>query len=203
VFDNFRQSLQDLFGRGVSPEDRRSMLAHMRETLVQAKAGVNDLRDGLQQSRRRLEAERRELETVQRRRALAEGIGDAETIAVATRFQQHHAERVAVLEEKVRVQESELALVEREVEEMTQALKSAMAGVPPAGVATGRMTGGPAAGAPGGDRFDEAARREVEEVLGGDSTSDDIEALRRQQARADRESEAARRLDELKRRMGQ
>jgi hypothetical protein len=199
VFDAFRQSLHELFARGVSPDDRRAGLAQMRDTLVQAKAGVADLRDGLAETRARLAKEEKELETVRRRRTLAEGIGDAETIAVATKFEQHHAERVAVLAEKVRVQESELSLVEREVAEMTQALKSAMAGVPPAA---------PGAAAVGGagsveDRYEEEARREVDEALGGTGAgSAEFDALRRQQARTEREADAARRLDELKRRMG-
>ena len=160
----------------------------MRETLVQAKAGVQDLRDGLERSRARLAAEERELETVRRRRTLAQGIGDAETVAIADKYEQLHAERMTVLVDKVRVQESELALVEREVAEMTQALKAAMAGIPPAG----------APGAVGGV---EEALRDLDQDLSREA-SPELEAIARAQARADRESDATRRLEELKKRMG-
>src|SRR5512146_2756603 len=74
VFDAFRQSLEDLINRATPPEERRTIVARMRDTLVQAKAGVHDLHDALQKSRQRLVAEERELETVRRRRQLAEGI---------------------------------------------------------------------------------------------------------------------------------
>lgn len=188
VFEHFRESLQELFRRGVQPHERSAILASMRETLVQAKAGVEDLRDGLESSRARLLAEERELETVRRRRSLAQGIGDAETVAIADKYEQLHAERMSVLGEKVRVQQNELALVEREVAEMTQALKSAMAGVPPAG-------------AGGAEKRVEEALRDLDQDLSREA-SPELEAIARAQARAERESDATRRLEELKKRMG-
>jgi hypothetical protein len=191
VFENFRQSLQDLFGRGIQPHERSAILASMKQTLVQAKAGIEDLRSGLSRTRARLGAEEKELDTVRRRKALAEGINDAETVGIAVKYEKMHADRIAVLSEKVRVQESELALVEREVAEMTQALKSAMAGVPPAGTV-------------GASSIDpvESAMRDLDQELRPDP-SPEIDALGRAQARANREAEADRRLEELKRRMGQ
>ncbi|HVZ77744.1 MAG TPA: hypothetical protein VG818_07180, partial [Gemmatimonadaceae bacterium] len=139
MFESLRQSLNDLLARATKPEDRRDVLARMKDTLVRARMGVDDLRAGLQKARAQVDAERRELETVQRRKALAEGIQDAETIAVATRFEQHHAERVAVLAQKVEVQERELAMAERELEEMTAEFKRhAIGAVPPPSTA-GRM----------------------------------------------------------------
>ena len=190
MFENFRQSLHDLFGRGVQPHERRAILASMKETLIQAKTGVEDLRAGLERTRARLAAEERELETIRRRKTLAQGINDAETVEVAERYEKMHGERVAVLSEKVRVQENELALVEREVAEMTQALKSAMQGVPPAGV-----------GASSVDPT-EAAMRELEMEMATPDPSAEIDALRRSRMRAERDADADRRLEELKRRMG-
>jgi hypothetical protein len=186
MFENFRQALDALLSRGTPPEDRRALLSHMRDTLVRAKAGVEDLRDGVRQARQRLEAEKRELDTVRRRKRLAADVGDAQTVSVAERFEAHHAERVQVLEQKVAVQERELALAEEEVAEMTRAFKGAAAG---------------AGGAAGGPSIDEAAAREVDEALAGQQAGE-FDSLRRQRARQERDAEAERRLEELKRRMG-
>ena len=187
MFENFRQALDALLARGTPPEDRRALLAHMRETLARAKVGVDDLREGVEKARRRLAQERRELETVRRRRRLAGDVGDAQTVAVAERFEAHHAERVHVLEQKVAVQERELALAEQEVAEMTTAFKSAVAGATSAGAKPS---------------IEEQAAREVEEAMGGAAESAEFDHLRRAHARQERDAEAERRLAELKRRMG-
>jgi hypothetical protein len=165
----------------------------MRDTLVQARVGLQDLRDGLEKSRRRLEAERRELDTVQRRKRLAEQINDSETVRLATQYEELHAERIQVLTRKLEAQESELALAERDVAQMMTELRSAASGI-----------------APGSDRSGStaamnAAMDEIESDLGGDadrSIREEIDGLSRARSRADREADAARRLEELKRRMG-
>ena len=129
MFEQFREALRALRTGGVHPSERRPMISDMRDTLVQARVGLADLRTSLATSRARLESERRELETVRRRKGLAAGINDAETVAVAERYEAQHAQRVSVLEQKVAAQEAELSMAEREVEEMTAELKLAAAGV--------------------------------------------------------------------------
>ena len=114
MFESLRKSLDDLLSRSTPPEERRQIVSRMRDTLVQAKVGLQDLRDALAQSRKRLETERQELDTVQRRKRLAEQIGDAETVRIAVQYEQMHAERLEVLTRKLEAQESELALAERE-----------------------------------------------------------------------------------------
>jgi chromosome segregation ATPase len=165
----------------------------MRDTLVQAKVALQDLRDGLEKSRRRLQAEQRELDTVLRRKRLAEQINDAETAKLATQYEQLHAEKVAVLTRKLEAQESELALAERDVAQMMTELRNAASGIGPA-------TDRSAAAAMN------AAMDEVESELGGETKDgglrDEIDGLSRARGRADREADAARRLEELKRRMG-
>jgi hypothetical protein len=188
MFENFRQALDALLSRGTRPEERRTLLAHMRETLARAKAGVEDLRDGVKQARARLATEQRELETVRRRKRLAADVGDAQTVAVAERFEAHHVERVTVLEQKVAVQERELALAEQEVAEMARAFKAAAAGAGPPG-ATGATSS-----------IDEAAAREADEALGGAQAAG-FDRLGRERARQERDADAERRLAELKRRM--
>jgi hypothetical protein len=188
MFEHFREALNALLSRATPPQERRALLGHMRETLARAKAGVEDLRDGLEQARRRLAAERRELDTVRRRKRMAADVNDTRTVSVAEGFEIHHAERVLVLEQKVAIQERELALAEAEVLEMTQAFKAAAAGAGSSGAGVGPS-------------IDEAAAREVDEALAGPEAAD-FDSLRRSQAREQRNVEAERRLAELKRRMG-
>ena len=129
MFEQFREALRALRTGGVHPSERRPMISHMRDTLVQARVGLADLRTALATTRSRLEGERRELDTVRRRKGLAAGIKDAETVAIAERYEAQHAERVTVLEQKLAAQEAELAMAEREVDEMTKELKLAAAGI--------------------------------------------------------------------------
>jgi chromosome segregation ATPase len=193
VFESLRKSLDDLLSRSTPPEERRQIVSRMRDTLVQARVGLQDLRDGLAQSKRRLESERRELDTVQRRKRLAEQINDAETVRLAGQYEQMHVERVAVLERKVEAQESELALAERDVAQMMTELRQAASGIPSAGERSSGAVN--------------AAMDEIESELGSGSgkngsLGDEIDGLSRARTRADHEADAARKLEELKRRMG-
>jgi hypothetical protein len=191
VFDKLRQTLEDLVNRTPStPEDRRERVARMRDTLVQARVGLSDLRDGVAAARTRLAVEQRELETVRRRRQLAAGVGDQETVAVAERFETLHAERVALAARKLEVQEQELALAERDVAAMSGELRAAVSGV---GTASAGAMGDPTG----------AAAAEVDEALGGaEGLRDEIDGLSRARARAAREADAAAKLEALKRKMG-
>lgn len=195
MFESLRKSLDDLLSRSTPPEERRQIVSRMRDTLVQAKVGLQDLRDALAQSRKRLETERQELDTVQRRKRLAEQIGDAETVRIAVQYEQMHAERLQVLTRKLEAQESELALAERDVTQMMAELRAAASGIPLAGER------GHAAAV-------NAAMEEIESDLGGgpsgkrESLRDEIDGLSRARTRADHEADATRKLEELKRRMG-
>ena len=191
MFESLRKSLDDLLSRSTPPEERRQIVSRMRDTLVQAKVGLQDLRDGLAQSKRRLDLERGELETVLRRKRLAEQINDAETVRLASQYEQMHAERVAVLERKLEAQESELALAERDVAQMMTELRQAASGIPLAGERSNAAVS--------------AAMDEIESEMGAgksESLRDEIEGLSRARTRADHEADAARKLEELKRRMG-
>jgi hypothetical protein len=183
MFEKLRQSLENLVNGASTPEERSAALARMKETLVQARLGIEDLRGGVAQTRGRLAVERRELETVRRRKTLAAGIGDAETVAVADRFERHHAERVEVLERKLSAQEGEVAIAEREVEEMTAELRAAVSGVgtpPPRSPASSDAALG----------LDDSAVRE------------ELDSLARARRRAERDATAEEQLAALKRKMG-
>ncbi len=184
MFDDVKQALHDLLHGNVAPGDRREALQEMRDTLVRARMALDDLRGGVRQTEARLTRERTELETVQRRRTLAEGVGDAETVAIAQRFEAQHQERVTLLEKRLEVEQGELALVERDVEEMTTQFKAAQAGV-----GSGLRSG--------------AADPAATDPLDGDAALNaEIDGLGRAQRRATHEAEADARLAELKRRMG-
>jgi hypothetical protein len=178
AFEGFRRSFDELLTRATRPEERRAVASRMRDTLVQAKAGLNDLRDGLEKARYRLKVEERELETVRRRKGLAEGIGDQQTVDIAAKYEQMHAERVEILRQKVSAEEAE-----RDVNQMSSELKAVLAGTDP-------RAGASAIDSPGVSESEAADIR------------DEIDSLGRARERADREADAARRLDELKRRMG-
>jgi hypothetical protein len=187
MFDAFRQALRELMDRATPPEERRAGLARMKQTLVTARMGLDDLRGGVNVTRQRLLVEQRELETMRRRKGLAAGISDAETMALAEKYEAHHTERVVVLTRKLEAQEAELAIAERDVAEMTAALKREALG----------------AQASRGRSIEEDAAAEAEAATGDAShVAEEIEAMDRARARADRDAEAARKLEELKRRMG-
>lgn len=187
MFEQLRRSLDELLAKATKPEERRTIVARMKSTLVQAKVGVDDLRDGLAKSRRQLDAERRELETVKRRRQLAVDIKDAETVTIAERFEKQHAERILVLEEKIGVQTRELELADRELQEMKDELRQAMIA------------------APGTPAVSDASDDPLEDVLGKSdaATQAELDSLARARAREARDADAARRLEELKKKMGQ
>jgi hypothetical protein len=184
VFDEVRQAFRDLLHGNVPPEGRRELIAVMKDTIVQARMAMDDLRDGVETTKKRVVVEMAELETIRRRKNLAKGVGDEETVRIAERFEAQHAERLAVLEQKLLSQESELAMVDREVAEMKEQLKAAMAGV-----GSGMRSGTVDAAA---DPLD-PARTGLEHQLND---------LKRAERRASADAEADARLAELKKRMG-
>ena len=97
MLEQLREALRALRTGGVHPSERRPMIASMRDTLVQARIGLGDLRTALETTRSRLAEERRELDTVRRRKGLAAGIKDQETVTIAERYEAQHSQRVTVL----------------------------------------------------------------------------------------------------------
>jgi hypothetical protein len=174
MFEKLRESIRDAMSRASSPAEGRAVLAMMRDAIVEAKVGVSQIRAALDATRAQLEHERHELETVRRRGRLAADIADQETVRVAAQFEQRHLARIDVLERKLAAQESELALAEREVKEMSSQFRAMASGAAPTAA---------------------AMPPELD-------AEPDLEALERAAARAARESAAERQLEELKRRMG-
>ena len=183
LFGELRTSIDDLLNGRVAPGDRAEQVRQMKQGLMYAKLGVEDLRAGVSQTRMRLDRERAELVTVQRRKELAAGISDAETVEIAAKFETQHTERIAVLEPKLSAQEAELTLAERELEEMTSQLKAAAKGV--------------------GDRPAPRGPTDAELGLPDDAPlTGELNELRRASERAAKERAADDKLAELKKKMG-
>lgn len=113
AFDGLKARLERLFAE--SPGERSGAL---RDAVIEMRAGLGVMRDALVRTEQELDAERTRHADAVRRRDLAAGIGDQETVDVAERFAARHHARSEMLERKLAVQRDELALAERELEEM-------------------------------------------------------------------------------------
>jgi hypothetical protein len=144
------------------------------------KAAVGKMRDDLRMTERQLAAERQAAEDAVRRGKLAGDIGDKETVDVADRFATRHLERANMLEQKLAAQRNELALAERELEDMTAELKTRE-----------------------GPGSTDAAWRSMENA-GGSRPETDLagDGLRGTMDRAAHEAAAEAQLRELKKKMG-
>lgn len=185
MFDHLKSAVQDLLNGRVAPGDRRAAIADMKRALVLAKMGIADLGDGVEVTRQRLETERKQLETAARRKTLAEGINDTETVELATKFVAQYSERIAVLERKLEAQEAEAAFAERDYDEMLKALKSADRGADSGITAESRGPTDAELGLP-----DDAPLRS------------ELDALARKGRRTDADAAADAKLEELKKKMG-
>jgi hypothetical protein len=125
MFERLRAALRAALDAATPPGDLRELARQMREAVVEARVAVQELRAALQRTTLEVEAERQRLADAERRGRLAGEIQDAETVAVADRFATKHRERVTVLEHKRIAQQEELALAERELQDMQAQLKTA------------------------------------------------------------------------------
>ncbi len=125
VFRNSWQAFQTEFERR-EPEDQvAELLMLMRKELVSARADLPLLLRNVEQTRAELAVERRALDDCRRRREMAERIGDAETVKIATDFELRHLERVRMLENKEKAAQAEHTLRAQEADEMTRRYKEA------------------------------------------------------------------------------
>ena len=186
VFERLRDAINAALEAAAS-SDAGVALGKMREAVIQARASLEAMRQGAQQTEQRLGHERQQLADAERRGRLARGIDDAETAEVAERFAAKHRERVEVLERKLDAQQSELQLAEREYGEMKSQLLAAERSRPQTDAA----------------RSVEAAWRDLE-AAGASRPETDVEGehLRAQMDRSAREARAEEQLQELKRKMG-
>lgn len=135
MFERLRAAVNAALDAATPPPDWRDLRNDLYRAAVEGRAAVLQLQDALGRAERELAAERRQLDDARRRGALAANVGDTETVEVAERFTQRHEERVAMLEQKVAAQQAELALVERDTNEVVQRMRDLelRTGVPPDG----------------------------------------------------------------------
>jgi hypothetical protein len=182
VFEGLRARLDRFLADHTAPPDERQQAGALQEALIEAKAAVAALREGVGVTERELAAERKQREDAERRGRLAAAVPDPETVAVAERFTAKHRERIEVLERKLGAQRDELVLAERELEEMMVQFRAVRSGI---ARANSRQ----------GSREASAAARSA-----GDDPEDSV--LEGQLDRAAVEAAAARQLEELKKKMG-
>lgn len=152
----------------------------MRDAVVAARAALVRMQEQIRVTERELQSERQQLGDAERRGRLAAEIGDRETVAVAERFAAKHAERVDVLQRKLAVQRDEVVMVERELADMTEQLKSAE-----------------------GNRVAQDATDHVAAAQAGMGRLDaEDELVKARLDRAAREAAAERQLEALKQKMG-
>jgi chromosome segregation ATPase len=187
VFKRLREALEAALAGATPPEDLYDLAGRMRGALVEARAGLSQMREALETTERELELARREIETADRRRALAAGIQDAETVRVAESYVARHRERADVLERKAALEREEIALAERDVTEMTRQLEEVTKRRGTIDAERSSAAAWASLGRSGVDRPELDAEQE---------------ALKARMDRAAREAEADAKLDELKKRMG-
>lgn len=182
MFESVKARLEKLL-RDHTRSDPRAYMAALREALLEAKVGVATMQSALLATERELAAERKHLADAERRGRIAAELPDSETVRLAERFVVRHSERVAVLERKLGVQRDELALAQREVEEMLGQYRS---GRPDAGADSIR-----------------AAWRDLESA-GGDrpDTASDDERLRAESDRQLKQKAVEAQLEYLKKKLG-
>jgi hypothetical protein len=123
VFERLRAAVNAALDAAMPPPDWRDLVGQMRRAAVEGRAAILKLEEALRATQQALAREEQQLADARRRGGLADDIGDRETVEVAGRFTAKHAERVAVLEQKLAAQRAELALAERDVGEMVAQLK--------------------------------------------------------------------------------
>lgn len=132
MLDDLRKVFRDSWNAFVAEAGRRDpedqvaeLLSGMRQEMVHARAALPEYEVAWRRAEAELQRERRHLDDCVRRAALAEKIGDAETVRLANEYAEKHRARVTVLEAKVKAAEDEHALRTRESQEMMRRYKEA------------------------------------------------------------------------------
>jgi len=128
-FENLKARFDEILADLSRTSGARASAPGIYEAMVELKAALAGLKDGLERTDRELAAERQQLDAAERRGRLAEQIQDIETVELAAIWTGKHRERVEILERKRLVQLDELAYAERQLAEMAEAYRKAKLGV--------------------------------------------------------------------------
>ena len=132
-FENLKARFDQILADLGHSTDARASASGIYDAMVELKAAIASLKEGLERTDRELSVERQQLQDAERRGRLAEQIQDAETVELAAIWANKHRERVDILERKRPVQVDELAYAERQLGEMTEAYRKAKLGIPHGG----------------------------------------------------------------------
>ena len=119
---NFQKELEDEDDQGTPTQ-----IAAMRRDLQAARRALDRLQVELTQSQRELAEEERQEQQCRRRGELAAGIGDQETVRVATEWAERHAQRARILRQKTEVLQAELGMRSEDFAGMEAQLNQASA----------------------------------------------------------------------------
>jgi hypothetical protein len=122
--------LRDAIDQAATAQDLRDLARRLREALVDATAGVADLRAAVERTDAALAAQGRQRADAERRGRLARDVQDLETEAVAARYAAKHAEQEGRLARRAADERAALAEAERELLDLRAELKRAERGGP-------------------------------------------------------------------------
>jgi hypothetical protein len=186
VFEGLRARLEKLLADHTPQADPRARTTQLHAALLETRVATATMKDALVTTERLLTQERQQLADAERRGALAAQVPDPDTVQVAERFAARHRERSAVLEKKLALQQEELALAERDLDQLNAEYRGARQG-----------TGGSRTPA------QEAAWRDLEAAGGTRPETDlDGELLQSKIERQQMDAAVAAQLEKLKKKMG-
>ena len=134
MFDDWKKAWQQAvhnFQQELAADEPESLphIAAMRRDVGNARNALTHLSQELADTRAKAHREREEEETCLRRKKLAEGIGDEETVRIAQSFAERHAQKAALLERKAEVLGAELELRRSDLEQMQAHVSQAAASI--------------------------------------------------------------------------
>lgn len=133
MFEDWKKAWQQAvqnFQRELAADEPEPVpqVAAMRRDVGRARSALTSLSQELAAARTEAEKEREAEQTCLRRRDLAAGIGDTETIRLATDWAERHARKAELLERKAEVLAAELELRRADLQQMeTQVAEAAAA----------------------------------------------------------------------------
>lgn len=129
-FENLKARFDEILADLSRPTGVRASAAGIYDAMVELKAAIVGLKEGLERTDRELTVERQQLDAAERRGRLAQQVPDQETVELAAIWAGKHRERVEILERKRLVQVDELAYANRQLAEMGDAYRAARMGIP-------------------------------------------------------------------------
>lgn len=158
-FEHLKARFDEILADLSRPAGIRASASGIYDAMVELKAAIVGLKEGLERTDRELTIERQQLDAAERRGRLAQQVPDPETVELASIWAGKHRERVEILERKRLVQVDELNYAERQLAEMGEAYRAAKMGIP-------RGPGpAPAAEEPAAPELDRQLDRQAQESL--------------------------------------